>query len=58
MSRRPIIGPPGCGRGSGGTRMKTLRGPDGGRGRGTAQFKVEMVHPESRTQLAGARQAG
>jgi len=38
MSRRPIIGPPGCGLGSGGKRIKTLRGPDGGRGRGTAQF--------------------
>jgi hypothetical protein len=38
MSRRPTIEPPGCGLGSDGTRLKTLRGPDGGRGRGTAQF--------------------
>ena len=64
MSRPPIIGPLGCGRDSGGTRMKTLRGPDGGRGRGTAQFNValrrivsETVHPECRTQLAPIRSA-
>jgi hypothetical protein len=37
MSRLPITVPPGYGHGSGGKRMKTLRGPDGRRDRGTAQ---------------------
>jgi hypothetical protein len=37
MSRLPITGPPAYGDGSSGKHMKTLRGPDGGRGRGTAQ---------------------
>lgn len=42
-SRPPITVPPEYGRGSGGKRMKTLRGPDGGRDRGTAQsFPAEL----------------
>lgn len=38
ISRPPITGPPAYGRGSNAKRIQTLRGPDGGRGRGTAQL--------------------
>ena len=37
MSRPQITERPAYGHGTGGNHMKTLRGPDGGRDRGTAQ---------------------